>query len=163
MKVIHRTAKHLVIEDKPWLIGLMMIGMALVFLFGSMKLLADGEVLGGSLLGLVGVGVPLVIGAVMVQRVRVVFDRTTGEVRRTCRSVRGLTEVAYPLDRISHASLGVSTDSDSTTYRLELALKGPVETLPFTTYYTSGRRPDHLCSEVNEWLGEGTMPSAAKV
>lgn len=163
MKVIHRTATQLVIEDKPWLIGVMMIGMALVFLFGSMKLLADGEVLGGSLLGLFGVGVPLVIGAVMVQRVRVVFDRATGEVRRTSRSVRRLTEIAYPLDRVKGASLGVSTDSDGTAYRLELALANPVETLPFTTYYTSGQRPDRLCQAVNDWLGESAGAVAGKV
>lgn len=163
MKVIHRTATQLVIEDKPWMIGVMMIGMALVFLFGSMKILADGEILGGILLGLVGVGVPLVIGAVMVQRVRVVLDRTTGEVRRTSRSVRGLTEVTYPLDRVTGASLGVSSDSDGPAYRLELALRDPVETLPFTTYYTSGKRPDRLCEAVNDWLGESAAGIAGEV
>ena len=157
MKVIHHTNTHLVIEDRPWFIGLMMIGMALVFLYGSMKLLAEGELLGGSMIGLVGFGVPLLIGAIMVQRVRVVLDRTTGQILRTCRSVRGLTQGSYALDRVSHASLGVSTDGDGTTYRLELALRDPVETVPFTTYYTSGRRPDRLCQTVNDWLeaGEG--------
>ena len=68
MKVIHRSDQLLVIEDRPWFIGLFMIGMALVFLFGGMKIFASGETFGGLMTLLVGVGAPLLIGAYYWQR-----------------------------------------------------------------------------------------------
>lgn len=155
MKVIHRTDDLLMIEDRPWLIGIMMIVMALVFAFGGMAILASGEVFGGLMMLLIGVGVPLLIGALMVQRVRLTFDRSAGTVTRTRRSVLGLTQTTHPLDRLDRARVGVSTDSDGTTYRMELQLRDPPEMVPFTSYYTSGRKPEMMAQVVNDWLDTG--------
>ena len=152
MKVIHRSDQLLVIEDRPWFIGLLMIAMALVFLFGGMKLFAAGEAFGGLMMLVLGAGVPLLLAALMVRRVRLTFDRAAGTVTRVSRSVRGLTHDRYALDRLELAQLGVSTDSDGTTYRTELRLRAPLETVPFTTYYTSGRKPRQMVDAVNDWL-----------
>lgn len=154
MKVIHRSDDLLMVEDRPWFIGIMMVGMALIFAFGGMALLASGEILGGVLMFLVGVGVPVLIGALMVQRVRLTFDRTAGTVTRTRRSVQGLTQTTHALDRVEGARVGVSTDSDGTTYRMELGLRDPSEIVPFTSYYTGGSRPEILVKAVNDWLGQ---------
>lgn len=153
MKVIAQSDTQLILEDKPWLLGIFMIAMALVFLAGSMALLGDGEILGGVMMGSIGVGAPLLIGALMVRRVRLNLDRTTGRITRTSRSVAGLTEVTFALDRLKHAQVGVSTDSDGSTCRTELKLRNPDEIVPFTSYYTSGRKPERLCNAVNAWLG----------
>ena len=153
MKVIHRTDDLLMIEDRPWIIGILMIIMALVFAFGGMALLASGQLFGGVMLLLIGVGVPVMIGALMVQRVRLTFDRGTGTVIRTRRSVLGLTQTMHALDRLDRARVGVSTDSDGTTYRMELDLRDPPEMLPFTSYHTSGTRPEAMAQAVNDWLG----------
>lgn len=152
MKVIHRSQALLVIEDQPWFIGIMMIVMALVFAFGSMALLASGQIFGGLMLLLIGFGVPVLIGALMVQRVRLAFDRSAGTVTRTRRSVLGLTQTTHALDRLDRARVGVSTDSDGTTYRMEIDLRDPPEMLPFTSYHTSGRRPEEMARAVNDWL-----------
>jgi len=141
MKVVHRSEQLLIVEDQPWLIGVLMIVMVLVFAVGGMALLASGEVFGGLMMLLIGVGVPVLIGALMVQRVRLTFDRSAGTVTRTRRSVLGLTQTTHALDRLDRACVGASSDSDGTTYRMELDLRDPPETLPFTTYHTSGRRP----------------------
>jgi hypothetical protein len=153
MKVIHNTEQLLMIEDQPWFIGIMMIVMALIFAFGGMALLASGQLFGGLMMLLIGVGVPLLIGALMVQRVRLTFDRSVGTVTRTRRSVLGLTQTTHPLDRLDRARVGVSTDSDGTTYRMELDLRDPPEMVPFTTYHTSGTRPEEMTRAVNDWLG----------
>jgi hypothetical protein len=152
MKVLHQSETMLMLEDRPWLIGILMIVMALVFAFGAMALIAAGEVLGGLLMGLIGVGVPVLIGALMVQRVRLTLDRQTGQITRTRRSVLGLTQQTYPLHRLKGAQVGVSTDSDGSTYRMELCLADPPETVPFTTYYTSGQRPERMAEAVESWL-----------
>lgn len=153
MKVIHRTDTLLMIEDQPWLLGILMIVMALVFAFAGMAMLLSGEAFGGLLMFLIGVGVPVLIGAVMVQRVRLTLDRAGGTLTRTRRSVLGLTRTTHALDRLAGARVGISTDSDGVTYRTELDLRDPVETMPFTTYYTSGRRPEEMARAVNDWLG----------
>ncbi|WP_137109266.1 sodium/calcium exchanger protein [Rhodobacter sp. SY28-1] len=153
MKVIHNTEQLLILEDQPWFIGIMMIVMALIFAFGGMAILASGEVFGGLMMLLIGVGVPVLIGALMVQRVRLTFDRSAGTVSRTRRSVLGLTQTVHPLDRLDRARVGVSTDSDGTTYRMELDLRDPPEIVPFTSYHTSGKRPEAMAQTVNGWLG----------
>jgi hypothetical protein len=152
MKVVHQSETLLVLEDRPWLIGILMIVMALSFAFGAMELIGSGEVLGGALMGLLGVGVPLLLGALFVQRVRLSLDRQTGLVTRTRRSVLGLTSETYPLDRLKTARVDASVDSDGTTYRMELCLVDPPETVPFTTYYTSGKRPQRVAEAVKAWL-----------
>jgi hypothetical protein len=159
MKVVHRSDPLLMIEDQPWLIGILMIVMIMVFLFGGMALLASGQLFGGLMMILIGVGVPLLIGALMVQRVRLTFDRAAGTVTRTRRSVLGLTKTVHALDRLERARVGVSTDSDGTTYRMELDLRDPPEMVPFTTYHTSGSRPQQMAAAVNDWLD--THPAAA--
>jgi hypothetical protein len=162
MKVVHRTDSVLMIEDQPWLIGILMIVMILVFLFGGTALLASGQLFGGLMMILIGVGVPLLIGALIVQRVRLTFDRTAGTVTRTRRSVLGLTKTTHSLSRLERARVGVSTDSDGTTYRMELDLRDPPEMVPFTTYHTSGKRPEQMVAAVNDWLAAhpAAVPSA---
>lgn len=152
MKVISRSATQLVIEDRPWLIGILMIAMLIAFLGGSLFMFSIGEILGGSVMGLVGVGVPLLIFVLMVQRVRLTFDQVGGQLTRTRKSIFGLTEKSYALNRLSHAFVSVSHGDDGNTYRLELKLSEPDEVVPFTTYHTSGGRPERLCNEVNAWL-----------
>jgi hypothetical protein len=152
MKVIHRSEQLLVLEDQPWFIGIFMIAMTLFFVGGSMTLIGEGKILGGAFMGLLGGGVPILIGALMVRRVRLTFDRPSGQLTRTSRSVRNLRKDVYALGRLVEARVGVSTDSDGNTYRTELALQDPPETVPFTSYYTRGRKPDRMAEAINDWL-----------
>lgn len=152
MKVIHRSDMLLMLEDRPWVLGLLLIVFALVFAFGGMAMMGEGKVLSGVFLALLGIGTSLLMGTKMVRRVRVSLDRTTGQITRIERSVRGLTQTTYALDRLQEARVGVSYDSDGNTYRTELHLTGPEETVPFTSYYTSGKKPEAMAKAVNDWL-----------
>ena len=152
MKVIHRSDTLLMLEDRPGVLGLLLIVFALIFAFGGMAMMGEGTVLGGAFFALFGAGIPLLIAALMVRRVRVSLDRSTGLITRIERSVRGLTQTTFALDRLQEAKVGVSTDSDGNTYRTELHLTGPVETVPFTSYYTSGKKPEVMAKAVNDWL-----------
>ncbi|MBN8632467.1 MAG: hypothetical protein J0L76_16630 [Rhodobacterales bacterium] len=155
MKVILRTDQVLMIEDSPWRIGILMIGLALALAFAGMVMLRAGELFAGLIMLLIGVGVPVVIGASMVQRVRLTFDRAAGTVTRTRRSVLGLTQTTHALDRLERARVDVSTDSDGSTYRMELDFRDPPEMVPFTTYHTNGGKPEAMTRAVNDWLQSG--------
>jgi hypothetical protein len=152
MKVISQSGTQLVLEDRPWLIGILMIVMVIAFLGGSLAMFSFGQIFGGLIMGLVGTGVPLLIFVLMVQRVRLTFDRASNQLIRTRKSVFGLTEKSYALSRLSHAFVSVSHGDDGNTYRLELKLSDPDEVVPFTTYHTSGGKPERLSNEVNAWL-----------
>jgi hypothetical protein len=152
MKVIHRSDTLLMLEDRPWFLGLFLVFFALVFAFGGLAMMGEGKILGGAFFALFGAGIPLLIAALMVRRVRVSLDRSTGQITRIERSVRGLTRTTYALDRLQEARVGVSYDSDGNTYRTELRLTGPEETVIFTSYYTSGRKPEAMAEAVNDWL-----------
>lgn len=152
MKVIHRTDQVLMIEDRPWLLGALLIGMALIFAFAGMAALASGEVFGGQMIFLGGVGMSALTFAVSVQRVRLTLDRSTGTVTRTMRTVVGLTQSTYRLERLERAGVGVRTDTDVMTRRMELSFRDPPETLPFTVYHTGGGKPEEMAGAVNDWL-----------
>ncbi|MFM7334056.1 MAG: hypothetical protein ACKO2N_17075 [Tabrizicola sp.] len=152
MKVIHRSDTLLVLEDRPWFLGIFMIAMSLCFVAGGLAMTGEGMLLGGAFFAMFGGGIPLLIAALMVRRVRVSLDRSSGQITRIERSVRGLKRTTYPLDRLQEAKVGVSYDSDGNTYRTELRLTGPEETVPFTSYYTSGRKPEVMAEAVNDWL-----------
>lgn len=158
MKIIHRTDTLLMLEDRPWLIGLLVIGMAMLGLFGSMAMFGSGQILGGTVMGLFGVGGTLLIGALLIKRVRLVLDRGTGKITRISRSVGGLTQEEYALPRLVEARIGTRTDAKGTTRRTELLLSGPEQTLPFTDYYTSGGKPERMAQTINDWLGAGHAP-----
>ena len=159
MKVSHETADLPTVGGRPWLIGILMIVLALVFAFAGMAILASGQVFGGLLMLLVVVGVPVLIAALMVQRVRLTFDGSAGQVTRARRSVLGLTRETCPLDRLVEARIEASTDSDGTTHRMALRFRKPLDRLPFTTCNSSGNRPGQMAVAVNAWLtraGQGT-------
>ena len=158
MKVIHRSDMQLVLEDRPWLLGLTMIVMAVGILAFALSLLSEGEVAGGIMLGLIGVGVPLGIGSLMVQRVRLTLDRSTGQVTRTCRSVRGLTQQTYPLRRLAEARVDSKRGKNGGTHRMELRLIDPPAEVPFTSYHAGGGQAEQMAEAVNSWLhGAGQL------
>lgn len=152
MKVIHCSNTQLILEDRPWLLGLLMILMAMSFLAFALALLSEGEVAGGLMLGLIGVGVPLVVGSMMVQRVRLTLDRETGLVTRTRRSVLGLTQETYPLRRLAEARVDSIRGTNGGTHRMELRLSNPPGEVPFTSYHAGGGKAEQMAKAVNNWL-----------
>jgi hypothetical protein len=153
VKVIEQSPTRLIIEDRPWLLGLSMLLLIVIMWGGSLFLYRIREGMGALILALVGTGVPLLIAVLMVQRVRLTFDRSAGTLSKTRQSVFGFSQTDYALIRLLRAEVSESSDSEGTTYRLVLKLTQPDETVPFTSYFTSGRRPERLCKVVNEWTG----------
>ena len=160
MKIIQRSDTLLMLEDQPWLVGLLVIGMAMLALVGSIGLFGSGQMLGGTVMGLFGVGGTLLIGALLVKRVRLTLDRGAGQITRISRSVWGLSREEFALARLVEARVGTRSDSDGTTRRAELLLSGPEQTLPFTDYYTSGESPNRMAQAINDWLDGQRGPTS---
>ena len=154
MKVVANNNSHLIVEDQPWLLGLLLIGMFLAFLAGGIFQFMEGQV-GGSvaLIGL-GCGLSLLLLVTVVRRTRFTFDRENGQLTQTVRTIAGLTETTVALDRVTRAFVEESVDSDGTTYRVCLSLSGPDQTILISTSYSSGRRSHaQMADRINAWIG----------
>jgi hypothetical protein len=153
MKIIESSATQLVLDDRPWIIGAALIVGTIAFLASGLFLMNSGEVFGGLMLIFVGGGVCLLLAAILVQRVRLTFDRSTCSITRIRRAAFGLKVTNYDLARLQRAVIVEHYDDGSTTYGMELVLTKPDEQVKFVIYSTSGNKPKQMCDAVNAWLG----------
>ena len=87
------------------------------------------------------------------------FDRTSGLLTRRRERLTGVRIEEYPLRDIVNVRLDESTDSDGTTYRIEIDISGG-NTLPMTSWYSSGRAgKEKAIALIREFLNLKTKPS----
>ena len=154
MKVVHHSDSQLVIEDQPWLLGLLLIGVYLVLLVVSFTTARAGEVTGGILTAVIGTAIMALVGYLMVRRTRFTFDRNLGQITKTVRTARGLSQDTLPLTRVERAFVAKSIDADGTTYRPELLLSDPQGALPLINYYTGASASHQTIADIiNSWIG----------
>lgn len=86
-------------------------------------------------IGLVGLG--LTIGGVRAAKTSWTFSLAEGTLTRSRATLTGAKTRTYLLDDIVEAHVGVSSDDDSDTYRVELMTRQG-ELIPLTGFYSSG-------------------------
>lgn len=160
MKVIEDTPGRLVLEDRPWLLGSVLIIGILIFLALAMGTYDVSIWLG------IGFGLASLLLAVcfvaFVRRVLVLFDRSAGALVIRTRSLMGQGEKTLALSDVTGAevetSRSTSTNNDggtsiSITHRPVLATRsGPV---PLTQVFSSGNGAEEIASAINAWLARG--------
>lgn len=157
MQVIKDTPARLVLEERPWVLGSVLI-------IGILVLLALALALSGETLWLtVGFGLAAallaVCFAVFVKRVIVIFDRDAEALVIRSRSLMGQGERTIALSDIIAAevetSRSTSTSSNgsrtsSITHRAVLATRsGPI---PLTDIFSSGSGAEIDAAAINRWL-----------
>lgn len=157
MKTVEETRNRLVLEDKPWILGGLLIVGILFFLALALGLRSASVWL------TLGFGLAAVLISclfvVFVQRVVVIFDRYAGTVVIRRRSLNGETEQSLPLVIVTGAdvetsrsisSAGSGGRSTSITHRPVLVTRsGPV---PLTQIYSSGQGAERIAAVINRWL-----------
>lgn len=162
MKVTHGEPAMLVIESRPWLLGILLGGFILVFVGAGLGAFAAGEGLGGLMLGVMGGGLGFLAFWAFVRRVQVILDRGRGTVTLRERSMTGMTETVMPLTDGARAFLqrGSSGGKGGPTWRPVLHLPGASadstgpRDLPLMQSYTNGGGPRRAVSAINAWLGQ---------
>jgi hypothetical protein len=155
MKITLDTPDQLVIDDTPWIFGLILIGAMLVTVGIGLSLISNGEVAGG--LG-TGIGATAFIGlffAIFVRRNQLVADRSRDLLELRRRTVFGKNVRRYDLHDLREAVVQTSRDDNSETHRMALIISGGMDagTHPFTAVYSSGRGARRAADTVNRWLG----------
>jgi hypothetical protein len=154
LKVAADTPDLLIIDDKPLLMGVMLIVFILIFLGAGFMIVMSGEPF-GILFGLFGGGMGLVAFAVFVRRVQVVFHRSEGYVEFRRRNLFGGSRVRHALREIARAELEESrSDDGGPLWRVVLVIEEgqSVGRHPVTLAYTNGRGHQRAAEAINRWL-----------
>ena len=154
MKVTRDTPDQLIVEDRPWILGAILIAFTMVFAVIGMAMLADGEaaglgILGGALIGLLGF-------AVLVQRLQVIFHRPENYIEIRRKSVFRQSAIRYPLSECAAARLEETAGDESMLYRVSLDFpSGQSQGRHALTHYYSNSRGHARCeTAINAWLAQ---------
>jgi len=159
MQVTHETPDRLVLEQRPWVLGAVLIVCIVILLALAMVLWSATAWL------TLGFGLAALLLAVcfvvFVQRVIVIFDRPTGALVIRTHSLTGEDEKTLALADVARAevetSRSTSTSNDgsrsvSVTHRTVLVTgSGP---LPLTSSSSSGSSAEINATAINRWLSQ---------
>jgi hypothetical protein len=157
MKTVTDTPDTLVLEETPWLFGLGVVAMMLLFAGVGWTILASGEIIGGLMLLVGGLAMGVLVIWAFIRRTQLWIDRPSGQVAIRSRSIFAFTEQTFPLTDLSGADTQNSQQSKGQrTRRAVLRFGGQTnKVIPVTSHYTSGRGPLRTASTVNDWLSRG--------
>lgn len=163
MKVTTATPDLLIVEDKPVILGLMLIVFILVFLGIGLWLMFLGEI-SGLLFAVIGGGLGFAAFFAFVRRVQVVFQRPEGYVEFRRRNLFGASRVRHALTEIDRAEIDESRSSEGgSTWRVVLVI-GQGQSVgrhPITLAYTSGSGHHRTAEAINHWLDAARAEGAA--
>ncbi|TNF62707.1 MAG: hypothetical protein EP307_06440 [Rhodobacteraceae bacterium] len=154
MKVIHNTPEQLIVEETPWLLGIMLIFFILCFVGPGLFLVFQGELM-GLFFAAVGGGLGLMGLIVFVQRVQVILDGAGNRVILRRRTMLRYTQIEHALSDLSEARLDMTRGSKGgTLYRPVLIFDRGMSAgdHPIIEAYTSGRGPGRAVDAINGWL-----------
>jgi hypothetical protein len=156
MKVLRQSADLLVIEEKPWFLGVTLAVFVLGFAAAALAAAFEGQWLAALGLGVVAAAFAWVSGRV-VERVWLVFDRSAGTVELRHRNHGRFRRRGWPLARLEAVALQSDFGEGSHTYRLALRLRGEPAPVPMTRYYQSGRGTKACLAAAQSWLSSAAQ------
>lgn len=154
MKVTTDTPDLLIVEDKPVILGLMLIVFILVFIGIGLWLMLSGEI-SGLLFATIGGGLGFAAFFAFVRRVQVVFQRPAGYVEFRRRNLFGASRKRYALTEIDRAETEESRSAEGgSTWRVVLVI-GQGQNVghhPITLVYTNSSGHRRTAEAINRWL-----------
>ncbi len=154
MKVTTDTPDLLIVENRPVLLAIGLVGFILAWVVGGLVVAAAGE-WWGILFALFGAGLGLLTFVALVRRVQVVFHRPEGYVEFRRRSMFGGSRVRHRLDEIDRAEIEdrhmTKGDPD---HRVVLVIERGQSAgrHPVTLAYSSGSAHHRAAEAINHWL-----------
>jgi len=156
MKITTNTPEMLIVEERPWVIGAMMIVFILAFTGVGLTAISGGDLWGVAFI-IIGAGLGLAAFWAFVRRVQVVFHRPQGWVEIRRRSLTSAKKVRHTLDEVESAVVEPRYSDGSTLYRVALQFsKGQSQGRhPLTQHYTNTGNHQGVADAINAWLRQG--------
>ena len=148
MKVTRNTPNQLIVEDRPFLITLLLGFILFASSAGALDAFSYGEFGVGLMLLFTTAFVGLCI-FLFVRRVQLIFDRKKNTLTFRSRNLARYQEIVHKLDELSHAvTRGGDTQRSVLIFNKGMS-KGEH---PVTKYSTSGPAPKRITDAINAWL-----------
>jgi hypothetical protein len=152
MKVLRTTETQLVLEERPWLLGLLFVVIILSLALAAILLWRDGEPGWAVAMAAAAVGAWFLM-RLAVERVWLVLDRAAGTVEFRRRGLARSRRDSFPLRALERVELQRSLGDDGDeTYRLAIWINGEPRPLPMTGYYQSGKGSEICVAAALAWL-----------
>ncbi len=152
MKIVTDTPQLLVLDDRPWILGIGMGAGVLAFVYAALQEVWDGNWGGlGFLLGAVAF---LGAMAVFVRRTQVVANAAEGWIELRSRTILGYTAVRHQIGEVERAIVETQRGDDSDTHRVTLIIPEGESAgrHPVTPVYSSGDGAHLAAKALNVWL-----------
>lgn len=155
MKILRDTPDELVLESRPWRLGLGLIALYLFILWAAFRLIGNGGIIGGVAMIVIGAAFVAMMFHFFIRLEKVRFSRTDAcvQIRRT--GLRGHSAETVALETIERAIVQTYDHGDSgPTHRTALALRADarVPTVPLTLAYFAGGGAKRAATRINDWL-----------
>ena len=159
MKIAQNTPDTLILDDRPWLLGGLLVLLILIFAGFGLNALFAGR--GAGLLGLAGAAFWGVALVVFVRRTTFTFDRKTGQITRHVKSLRRATTTVWPLSGVSKADIETRMSRNSRQagranvtpmHRPILHWTDSSPATPLTEVYVNGDGASETAAAINRWL-----------
>jgi len=163
VKITRITDDTLVLDEKPWFLGMVFIALILGFAAAALDFFANDELRRG----FVFLGCAAFVFWFFYRYVvhtQVIFERCQNLIRLRRTSIRGRTETTLPLDRVQGAVVETDRTSEQDRHRvalvlispdqprLALALSSPDTHRPLSETFTPGPEAKSLAETINTWL-----------
>ena len=154
MTVLENRPARLVLERRPWILGIGLILFTLIFVGAGIAMVTSGD-LTGLFLSLGGGGMGFVGFWAFVRRTRIIFDVDTATITIRRKTLTRFTEEVLPLAQVDRASVQTSHGDKTDTHRPVLVMTpdAPETYVPIVPVYASGRGAARAAREINTWLG----------
>jgi hypothetical protein len=156
VKVTRQSDSQLVIEERPWLVGLILLVMAAAFLIFAISMLNQGHWIIFLLIAAFGAGIPILLARAMVRRVTLVLDRDKGKITREQIGGGPRQRMENPFSALQKAELDIfksPVPGEGSQYRLKLVMVPETDRFMFRDGRTQGDQPAHMVKAINHWLG----------
>jgi len=154
MKVIQNTPTRLVVQERPWLVSLIVCLVILAMTSEGIALLYQGDFVVSFYILLFALVVALLILFLVARRVQVILDTVSNQMIIRRKPMTQFTSFTHDFNDLSHAYVETQGDSDGDTHRPVFVLVGGISAGEhhMTIYTQSGLGPEHIVTAVNDWL-----------
>lgn len=152
MRIIRNTPDQLVLAHSPWGFGVLIGGFAAIALISALDKLLSGDISG--LIFLLPVALMALFFRILVNPVRVIFDRPSQSVEIIKTTLGGRRRVIHALDEITRAMLRKMKNSKGfTRSQMQLVIAGGESRGFHAISDMSGARSHYpLTDLINAWL-----------
>lgn len=157
MKISTNTNEMLIVDDKPYVTGLIVAAIGLAFATYGGYMIQHFQKDGWFF---VAISAAVFYGFYrLIERTQIIFDRAENTVEFRRRSLRRYKRDSYSLDRIEKALVDQKTHTSSSSSagavksKIFLLPIDDEEPIPFTSSYSTGSKYTKIAAIVNDWLG----------